>query len=257
MQRGCRHGPHGAAAVISFPADEHCRPKPLRPPVRPRQADSPRRGRQPRPRLLRRRRRSAVHPAGPRRPHRGRGRPLVHRLRHVVGAPHPRARAGRADPGPGRRREAGHELRGPDGGGGGAGDRGASAHAVARAGAVRELGHRGGDERAAARAGGDGPGPRRQVRRLLSRPRRRLSRAGGVGGHHPRRPHQPRGPEVGGGGHAGGALQRPRIGRTDPPPASRPGGRARRRAGGRQHGRRPPRGRGSWRGCGGCATSTA
>ena len=129
----------------------------------------------------------------------------------------------------------------PDGGGGRVGDGGAAAHAVAGAGAVRQLGHRGGDERAAARAGGDGPGPRRQVRRLLSRPRRRLSRAGGVRGHHPRRPHQPGGPEVGGGRHAGGALQRPGFGRTDPPPPSGPGGRARRRAGGRQHGRRPPR----------------
>ena len=64
-------GARGAAAVISFPADEHCRPKPFRPPLRPRQGDSPRRGRQPRARLLRRRRRPAVHPAGPRRPDRG------------------------------------------------------------------------------------------------------------------------------------------------------------------------------------------
>ena len=46
-------------------------------------------------------------------------------------------------------------------------------------------GHRGGDERAAARAGRDGAQPGDQVRGVLSRPRRRVPGAGGVRGHHP------------------------------------------------------------------------
>src|SRR5262245_57428519 len=62
-----------------------------------------------------------------------------------------------------------------------------AADAVDGAGAVRQFGHRGRDERDPRRARGDAERSDRQVRRVLSRPRRQLSGPGGVGRHDARR----------------------------------------------------------------------
>ena len=59
-----------------------------------------------------------------------------------------------------------------------AGAAGGDADAVDGAGALRQLGNRSGDERPARGARGDQTRPDHQVRRLLSRPCRRVSRAG-------------------------------------------------------------------------------
>ena len=86
------------------------------------------------------------------------------------------------------------------------------AHAVGRAGAVRELGHGSGDER---RAGGSRLHAARQdheVRGLLSRPRRSVPGQGRVGSDDARYSHQSRRPGGRDRRHAAGALQRPRLG---------------------------------------------
>ena len=67
----------------------------------------------------------------------------------------------------------------------------ARADAVARARALRQLRHRGDDERGPRGAGGDRPRPDRQVRGLLSRPRRCVSRAGRLRRADARRADQP------------------------------------------------------------------
>ena len=84
------------------------------------------------------------------------------------------------------------------------------ADAVDGARAVRQLGHRSGDERGPRRARGDEARQDRQVRGLLSRARRRVPGAGGLGRDDARRADQPGRPGGGGGRHAARALQRPR-----------------------------------------------
>ena len=59
-----------------------------------------------------------------------------------------------------------------------------------------------------------GPRSHRQVRGLLSRPRRRVPRPGGIGRDDARRADQPRRAGGGGARHAARALQRPRVGRA-------------------------------------------
>ncbi len=143
-----------------------------------------------------------------------------------------RARAGR----PARR-----ELRRPYRPGGGARGAGPPPGAVDRAGPVRELGHRGNDERGPTGAGRHGTGSDHQVRRLLPRTCGRFPGAGRLGRDHPRSADQPRRAQGNGGGHPHRALQRPRVrheAAPRPPRACRGG---HRRADRRQHGGRPAR----------------
>ncbi len=107
-------------------------------------------------------------------------------------------------------------------------------HAVDRAAAVRQLGHRGGDERHPPGARGDGPRRHREDGRRLPRPRRCAARRAWIGRH--RHAGQRGRHRCGGTRHARRALQRPRGSRT---PARLDARRCRhRRAGGREHGRR-------------------
>ena len=85
----------------------------------------------------------------------------------------------------------------------------ADADAVDRARPVRQLGHRSGDERDPRRARVHAPRQDHQVRRLLSRARRRVPREGRIGRADARHSDQPRRPGAGGRRHAARALQRP------------------------------------------------
>ena len=80
-----------------------------------------------------------------------------------------------------RQAQARHELRRTEPARSRARQARAAPRAVDRAHALRQLGHRGDDERGARGARRDRPREDRQVRGLLSRPRRRVSRAGGFG----------------------------------------------------------------------------
>ena len=102
---------------------------------------------------------------------------------------------GHADPetlggGP-RRGRSRHDVRRADRGRGRARSRDRRRRAVHRDGAARQLGHRGVDERAPARTGGDPPRPRDQVRRLLPRSRRRAPRERRLRGDDARHPLDP------------------------------------------------------------------
>ena len=232
--------PPAARGMVQRPTDGVIPPE-LRPTVHPRLPGASRRRRQPRPRVRGGRRQAAVH-----RPRTGRaavrrGRPELHRLRDVVGPADSRACAAGAHGGADPRRPARHELRRPDRARGGARGPGPPPGAFDRTGPLRQLGHRGDDERGAAGTGRDGEGPHRQVRGLLPRPRRRVPGPGRLGRDHARGPDQPRRPQGHGGGHPDRPLQRPRLRREAPPrpPRARRGGH--RRAGRRQHGRRSAR----------------
>ena len=135
-------------------------------------------------------------------PHRGRRRQPLHRLRDVVGAAHPRPRAARPRQGAGGGRERGTSFGAPSPLEVELGERVARADAVARARALRQLRHRSGDERGARRARGHRTRPDRQVRRLLSRPRRRVPRAGRLRRADARRADEPRRHARRGGRHA-------------------------------------------------------
>ena len=183
---------------------------------------------------------------------RGRRRQPLHRLRDVVGPADPRPRAARAREGDRRRRQARHQLRRAEPARASARRAGANADAVDGARAVRQLGHRGRHERRARRPRLHRPRPHHQVRRVLSRPRRRVSRQGGIGrddAGHPDEPGRARGRHR---RHAARALQRPRLGLGALQRAGWNDRGGDRRADRRQHGarRRPPTGS-----CPGCATS--
>ena len=105
---------------------------------------------------------------------------------------HPRACAEGAAESARGRGGARHELRRADGARDAAGAAGRDADAVDGARPVRQLRHRGGDERDARRARGDEARQDRQVRGVLSRPRGRVPRAGRLRRDDARRPDQPR-----------------------------------------------------------------
>ena len=88
-------------------------------------------------------------------------------------------------------RRARHEFRRADAARDPARAAGGDADAVDGARALRQLRHRSGHERGARRAGVHEAGQDRQVRRLLSRPRRRFPRAGRIGCDDTRRADQP------------------------------------------------------------------
>ena len=116
---------------------------------------------------------------------------------------------------------------------------GARAHAERGDDAVRQLGNRGGDERAAPGPRVHRPGQDREVRRRLPRPRRHAARAGGLGGGDARPARFSRRARGGHRGHPLLRLQRPRRRRGDlrrQPGADRRGDRGAR---GREHGRGP------------------
>ena len=89
-----------------------------------------------------------------------------------------------------------------------------AADAVARTGPVRQLGHRGGDERGAGGARRDAAREDRQVRRVLSRPRRRVPGPGGIRRADAGRAHQPGRDARRGRRHAPRQLQRRGVGRA-------------------------------------------
>ncbi len=101
-----------------------------------------------------------------------------------------------------------------------------------RAGPTGVVGHRGGHERDPGGPRVHGPGPNRQVRRLLPRALRRAPGRRGQRGGHPRAARLGRRAGRRGGRHRGRPLQRGAR-------ARRPGGVRDRRGGGRQHGTGP------------------
>ena len=105
-----------------------------------------------------------------------------------------------------------HELRRADRARDAAGAARRDADAVDGARALRQLRHRGGDERGAGRARGDQARQDRQVRRVLSRPRGLVPGAGGLGRDDARRADEPRRPRRGGRRHPARPLQRSRLG---------------------------------------------
>ena len=126
-----------------------------------------------------------------------------------------------------------------------------------RAGAAGQLGHRGDDERRPARPRDHRPHGRRQVRRLLPRPRRRPARPGRLGGRDARPAHQPGRHRRPGRRHDRAALQRPRR-RARRVRAARRRDRLRDHRGRRgQHGRDRPAARASTPGSRSCAPRTA
>ena len=143
---------------------------------------------------------------------RGRRRPHVHRLRDVVGTADPRPRAEGTAEGARGRGVARHELRRADRARDAARAAGRDADAVDGARPLRQLRNGGGDERGAGRARRDQARQDRQVRRVLSRPRRLVPRAGRLGRDDARRADEPRRPGRGRGRHAARALQRSRLG---------------------------------------------
>ena len=199
---------------------------------------------------------AALRREGARGAHRGRRRQQLHRLRDVVGSAHPRARAEGAAEGARRGRRQRHELRRAHRARDAAGAARRDADAVDGAGALRQLRHRGGDERGARRPRGDQARQDPQVRRLLSRARRRVPRAGGLRRDDARRADEPRRRRRRRARHARRALQRPRVGRGHLRPEPRPDRRGLRRADCRQHGARPAAGRAFSRGCARCAIAS-
>ena len=170
------------------------------------------------------------------RPVPGRGRPVVRRLRRLVGPDDPGTRAPRragGDPRRGLSRDLVRRALRPRGG---AGRARRAPRAVGREGALRLVGHRGHHERAARRARLHRPPQDPQVRRLLPRPRRLAARRRRLRRRDPRHPRLPGRARGHGGRHARRPLQR-RAGRR----AGRRGARERpgrdhRRARVREHG---------------------
>ena len=100
----------------------------------------------------------------------------LRRLRAVVGRVDPRARAPAVVEAVQRAAARRHVVRRADAARGRARRGDLRARAVGREGAARVVGHRGGDDRGAARARRDRPRQDREVRGLLPRPRRRVAR---------------------------------------------------------------------------------
>ena len=199
-------------------------------------------------------RRARLHPQRQRLGARGRRREALRRLGHELGAARLRARRPRDARRDRGRRRARDDVRRPDRSRGRArgGDR--RRGAVGRDGAPRLLRHRGSDERGPARARLHATRPHPQVLRLLPRPLRRAACERRLRPGHARDPFQPGRPDRHDCGHRRHDLQRSRRG-------GRRGGALRRRARGdhrragrREHGRRPACARASSRRCARSAT---
>ena len=176
-----------------------------------------------------------------------RGRKRVRGLRGFMGSHDPGACPPRGGGRGARRGRSGDELRSPHRRGDGARPARGLPHAGDGDGASGEQRHRGHHVGAPAGPRPHRPAEVREVRGVLSRPRRRVSHPGRVRSHHPRGSQQPRGAGGGGGRHPPGAVQRPGPGGRALPRPSRRDRRGDRRAGGGEHGVDPARGRGSWR----------
>ncbi len=168
-------------------------------------------------------------------------RARVRRLRAVVGRLDPRPRTSRGGRGRAARRGRRHVVRGADRTRGRARGGDLRARARGREGAVRLVGHRGRDDRAAPRPRCDRPYEDREVRGLLPRSRRRPARAG----RQRRRDVRPaglRGSDPGHGcRHDRRSVQRPRRARLGTVGARHRRRRGDRRAHRRQHGPGWPR----------------
>ena len=191
------------------------------------------------PRVPRRRRLAALHRARRGRVPRRRRRQPVRRLRPLVGPADPRPRAPASRRGARRSAAAGDELRRSQPARARARAADTRCDAEHRARPLRQLRHRGDDERPAARARVHRTVEDREVRRLLPRTRRPAARPGRLGRRDARPARLARRDAGRGRRHADRAVQRSRRGRRS---LRRARGHRRRdrRAGRRKHGARPP-----------------